>query len=82
MTSLADKKSKVPLWLTVVLVISSIFYICLEAGHMVSRDWDQETLFYSYNEAFLKMAATSHSMPQWNPYIQSVFFFHPAFPTD
>ena len=80
MTSLADKKSKVPLWLTVVLVISSIFYICLEAGHMVSRDWDQETLFYSYNEAFLKMAATSHSMPQWNPYIQSGVSLHANLP--
>lgn len=64
-------RRKIPAWLLVATVVLSAFYIWWELGFAVVRNWDQDTFLYSYNDAFVKMAAQSGTFPQWNPYIQS-----------
>lgn len=71
---------KIPVWLIVMAVVLSGYFIYLEVGHVIEDDVDQGTLYYSYNDAFHKQFLESDAFPQWNPYIQSGVSHHGNLP--
>ena len=71
---------KTPIWLFVMAIVLSGYFLYLEVGRVVEDKFDQGTLYYSYNDAFQKQFIEAYNFPQWNPYIQSGVSHHGNLP--